>query len=81
MIKMDNAFEVVFFSDSHYEELTAEISYRGQILCQLNQDKGADEVEVEFFADSRLLAEPVEMKFPLDEFIKVLTHTKADLIS
>lgn len=46
---MDNAFEVVFFSDSHYEELTAEISYREQILCQLNQDKGADAVEVEFF--------------------------------
>ncbi|WP_145577547.1 hypothetical protein [Yersinia alsatica] len=70
-----------FFSDSHYEELTAEISYREQILCQLNQDKGADAVEVEFFADSRLLAESVEMKFPLDEFIKVLTDTKADLIS
>ncbi|WP_145578726.1 hypothetical protein [Yersinia alsatica] len=78
---MDNAFEVVFFSDSHYEELTAEISYRGQILCQLNQDKGVDAVEVEFFADSRLLAESVEMKFSLDEFIKVLTDTKADLIS
>lgn len=78
---MDCTFEVVFFSDSHYEELTAEISYRGQILCQLNQDKGADAVEVEFFADSRLLAESVEMKFPLDEFIKVLTETKADLIS
>lgn len=78
---MNNAFEVVFFSDSHYEELTAEISYRGQILCQLNQDKGVDAVEVEFFADSRLLAESVEMKFSLDEFIKVLTDTKADLIS
>ncbi|MFW5389059.1 MULTISPECIES: hypothetical protein [Yersinia] len=78
---MDCTFEVVFFSDSQYEELTAEISYRGQILCQLNQDKGADAVEVEFFADSRLLAESVEMKFPLDEFIKVLTETKADLIS
>lgn len=80
-MKMDNAFEVVFFSDSHYEELTAEISFRGQILCQLNQDKGADAVEVEFFADSRLLVETVQMKFPLDEFVKVLTDTKADLIS
>ncbi|WP_235895905.1 hypothetical protein [Yersinia alsatica] len=47
----------------------------------MNQDKGADAVEVEFFADSRLLAESVEMKFPLDEFIKVLIDTKADLIS
>lgn len=77
---MVNVFEVDFFSDSRYEELTAEISYKGQILCQLNQDKGADAIEIEFFADSRLLAQSVEMKFPLDEFINVLNATKADLI-
>jgi len=81
VINMVNAFEVVFFSDSHYEELTAEISYKGQILCQLNQDKGANAVEVEFFADSRLLAESVEMKFPLDDFMKVLSDTKTELIA
>jgi len=78
---MSNIFDVDFFSDSRYEELTAEISYNGQILCQLNQDKGIDAIEVEFFADSRVLAGPVEMKFPLDEFIKVLTDTKTELIS
>ncbi|WNJ81576.1 hypothetical protein RJE46_10230 [Cedecea neteri] len=78
---MSNVFEVDFFSDSRYEELTAEISYKGQILCQLNQDKGADAIEIEFFADSRLLAQPVEMKFPLDDFIHVLNATKADLVS
>ncbi|NIG77548.1 hypothetical protein F3J34_28725 [Klebsiella sp. Ap-873] len=77
---MSNVFEVDFFSDSRYEELTAEISYKGQILCQLNQDKGADAIEIEFFADSRLLAQPVEMKFPLDDFINVLNATKADLV-
>lgn len=80
MIDMSNVFEVDFFSDSRYEELTAEISYKGQILCQLNQDKGADAIEIEFFADSRLLAQPVEMKFPLDDFINVLNATKADLV-
>lgn len=78
---MANFFEVVFFSDSRYEKLTAEIAYKGQILCQLNQDKGADAVEIEFFADSRLLAQPVEMKFPLDDFIDVLNTTKIDLIN
>lgn len=46
---MHTDFEIVFFSDSHYEELTAEITYKGQILCQLNQDKGIDNIEVEFF--------------------------------
>lgn len=74
-------FSVDFFSDSRYEELTAEISYKGQILCQINKDKGANAVEIEFFTDSRLLPEPIEMKFPFDEFISVLNQTKLDLLS
>lgn len=77
---MSNGFEVDFFSDSRYEELTAEISYRGQILCQLNKDKGIDSVEVEFFSDSRILSEAVEMKFPVDDFLKILMQTKDELI-
>ncbi|QXX83307.1 MULTISPECIES: hypothetical protein [Providencia] len=78
---MKNDFSVDFFSDSKYEELTAEISYRGQILCQINVDKGPDLVEVEFFADSRVLQESVEMKFPLDVFINVLNATKLELLA
>lgn len=78
---MKNDFSVDFFSDSKYEELTAEISYRGQILCQINVDKGPDLVEVEFFSDSRVLQESVEMKFPLDVFINVLNETKLELLA
>ncbi|WP_027711937.1 hypothetical protein [Dickeya chrysanthemi] len=78
---MEYGFEVDFFSDSRYEKLTAEISYKGQILCQLNQDKGPDAIEVEFFSDSRMLTESIEMKFPLNEFLKVLAEAKADLIA
>ncbi|MCW2481589.1 hypothetical protein [Candidatus Symbiopectobacterium sp. NZEC135] len=77
---MNNKFEVDFFSDSRYEELTAEISYKGQILCQLNKDKGNDAIEIEFFSDSRILPETVEMKFPVDDFLKILMQTKNDLI-
>ncbi|HGG9108905.1 hypothetical protein [Enterobacter cloacae] len=77
---MSNGFEVDFFSDSRYEELTAEISYKGQILCQLNKDKGIDSIEIEFFSDSRILSEAVEMKFPVDDFLKILMQTKDDLI-
>lgn len=46
---------MVFFSDSRDENLTAEISRKGQILCQLNQGKGVEAIEIEFLADSRLL--------------------------
>ncbi|MCW1827924.1 hypothetical protein CA284_18400 [Enterobacter mori] len=77
---MSNGFEVDFFSDSRYEELTAEISFKGQILCQLNKDKGIDSIEIEFFSDSRILSEAVEMKFPVDDFLKILMQTKDDLI-
>ncbi|EGZ3996732.1 hypothetical protein AIA08_004624 [Salmonella enterica subsp. enterica serovar Wichita] len=78
---MKSDFSVDFFSDSRYEKLTAEISYKGQIVCQLNKDKGENAVEVEFFTDSRLLSESVEMKFLLDEFIAVLNEAKLDLIA
>nr|ELR5111999.1 hypothetical protein [Providencia stuartii] len=78
---MKNDFSVDFFSDSRYEELTAEISYKGQILCLINKDKGPNEVEIEFFNDSRLLVEEVEMKFPLDAFISILNETKLELLS
>ena len=77
---MNDGFEVDFFSDSRYEELTAEISYKGQILCQLNKDKGVDSIEIEFFSDSRILGEKVVMKFPVDDFLKILEQTKEELI-
>lgn len=80
-MNMKSDFSVDFFSDSKYEELTAEISYKGQILCQINKDKGANAVEIEFFTDSRLLPEPIEMKFPFYEFICVLNQAKLDLLS
>lgn len=74
-------FEIDFSSDNKYEELTIEISYKGQILCQLNKDKGINNIEVEFFFDSRVLAEQPIPKFPLDEFIHILNEAKQDLIA
>ncbi|WP_118986681.1 hypothetical protein [Photorhabdus sp. CRCIA-P01] len=77
---MRTDFNVDFFSDNKYEELTVEISYKNQILCQINKDKGIEHIEVEFFPDLRILSEQVELKFPLDEFIELLIETKKDLI-
>ncbi|MEB7588307.1 hypothetical protein [Serratia rubidaea] len=78
---MSADFEIDFFSDNKYEEITVEISYKGQILCQMNKDKGVLNIEVEFFFDSRLLASQVTKKFPLDEFINVLNEARQDLIT
>ncbi|WP_239325316.1 hypothetical protein [Snodgrassella gandavensis] len=78
---MKSNFQIDYFSDSKYEYLTIEISFKGQLLCQLNKDKGVDNIEIEFFYDSRLLEEETIFKFPLEEFLDVLNLVKQDLIS
>lgn len=76
---MNNDFEITFFSDSKYEEITAEISYKDQILCQLNKDKGPDNIEIEFFSDARILAEQDKMKFSLSSFLQIIAEATEEL--
>ncbi|MCP1206365.1 hypothetical protein NIM72_12575 [Pantoea sp. B550] len=76
---MNNDFEITFFSDSKYEEITAEISYKDQILCQLNKDKGPDNIEIEFFSDARVLAEQDKMKFSLSSFLQIIAEATEEL--
>ena len=76
---MDNDFEITFLSDSNYKNLTVEISYKDQILCQLNKDNGPDNIEVEFFSDARYLAEKNAMKFNLDRFLQVIAEAAEEL--
>lgn len=63
-------FEITSFSESRYEELMVEISYKEQVLCQLYKDNGLDKVEIEFFSDAQLLTSQDAMKFSLDDFYK-----------
>lgn len=76
---MDNNFEITLFSDSQYEEITAEISYKDQILCQLNKDNGPNNIEIEFFSDARLLAEQNAIKFSLNSFLQILEEASEEL--
>ncbi|KKW52268.1 hypothetical protein N5E15_16925 [Pantoea stewartii] len=76
---MNNDFELTFFSDSKYKEITVEISYKDQILCQLNKDKGPDNLEIEFFSDARILAEQNAMKFSLSSFLQILAEATEEL--
>ncbi|NBM94019.1 hypothetical protein [Proteus sp. G2662] len=78
---IDSNFEIDFVSDNKYENITVEISYKKQILCQLNKDSGADNIEIEFFYDSRCLSEDVKHKFNLDNFMAILNSAKLDLIN
>lgn len=76
---MDNDFEIAFLSDSKYEEITSEISYKDQILCQLNKDKAPNNIEIEFFSDARILAEQGAMKFSLNSFLQILAEATEEL--
>lgn len=78
---IDSNFEIDFVSDNKYENITVEISYKKQMLCQLNKDSGADEIEIEFFNDSRCLSEDVKHKFNLDNSMAILNSAKLDLIN
>ena len=76
---MQNDFEITFFSDSNYEHITVEISYKEQIVCQLNKDKGPDNIEIEFFSDARVLVEQNAMKFNLNSFLQVIAEATEEL--
>ncbi|MBG3020709.1 MULTISPECIES: hypothetical protein [Proteus] len=78
---IDSNFEIDFVSDNKYENITVEISYKKQMLCQLNKDSGADKIEIEFFNDSRCFSKDVKHKFNLDNFMTILNSTKLDLIN
>lgn len=47
-LKLDSGFEILRYSDEKYEELTVEIDYQGEIIAQINQDKGENQLEIEF---------------------------------
>ncbi|MCL6693095.1 hypothetical protein M8R19_30910 [Pseudomonas sp. R3.Fl] len=69
-------FEVVRYSDSRYENLTAEIRYKGEPVAQVNQDMGVDSLELEVFAD---LKDSI-LRVPLDGFLESLKLAKELLV-
>lgn len=70
-LKTNQDIEILKFSDSNYEKLTAEIQYKGEPIAQINQDRGKSLLELEIFTD---FCEPekFEVKFPLSDFIEAL---------
>jgi hypothetical protein len=44
----DSGIEILLSSDSDYDELTAEIFYKGKFVALLNQDDGVENLKIEF---------------------------------
>lgn len=76
---MKEKFEILFVSETEYDFLAAEILFSGQRLCQINKEKGNDEMEIEFIADTYMLQKDVLMKFSLAEFEKIIFKAKEEL--
>lgn len=76
---MKSKFSVDFFSDERYEYMTAEISYEGQILCQISQEQGKGNMEIEFFHEQRVLENEPRMKFFYSDFFSLIEEVKANL--
>lgn len=51
MMKLASGFEILFFSDLDYQEMTVLIKYGDVDMVQLIMDKGVDNVEAHLLAD------------------------------
>jgi hypothetical protein len=76
---MTKEFTIDFVSDPRYEILTAEISYKGQRVCQVNKERGDDHLEIEFISDFRVIDPPVQLRFELNDFLAVIEEVRTDL--
>ncbi|NTX93371.1 hypothetical protein FCN13_30525 [Pseudomonas sp. UMC631] len=69
-------FEIVRYSDSRYENLTAEIRYKGEPVAQVSQDMGVDSLQLEVFADLKNSI----LRVPLDGFLESLKLARESLV-
>lgn len=72
-------FSVDFVSLNNFESLSAEISFRSQILCRIDRERRDGVLEVEFFHLARTLEFDVRMIFPLPDFLGVVEEVCSEL--
>ena len=65
---MKSKFNIDHVSDSSHKHLTAEISFDGQILCLISQEKREENIEIEFFHLFYQDKNDVRFKFRLSDF-------------
>lgn len=75
-----DSFSMDFTTKSEYEYLAIEISYHGQLLCEISMERGADQLDIEFVRNFRLLSEDVVLKFPVIDFERALKEACSSLV-
>jgi len=74
-------FNIDFLTREDCEFLAVEISFRGQRLCQLFRRKQDDRIDIEFVEERFELQQPVEMEFPLNDFLSALVDARRELMA
>jgi hypothetical protein len=77
---MNTEFSIDFITVDDYLYLAAEISFRGQRLCQIYRTE-SDAIEIAFLDDKRVLASPVELKFLLSDFLETVESVRRELLA
>lgn len=69
--------EIFFSSPNEYEQLTLEVQLDRELIIEINQDKGVNQLEAELFGtdqDHGFIA-----KMPLDDLIAILIEARETL--
>ncbi|WP_017298767.1 hypothetical protein [Nodosilinea nodulosa] len=74
MVIMDSGFEIIRFSDSRYEKITVEISYKGEQIAQINKDRGNNLIEIEILVD--YITTSFSPKFLFNDFLDALNEAR-----
>lgn len=74
-----SGFGIDFLGRLGYEFLMAEITFRGQCLCELDRENGVDAMRKTFVDDLYRLPQAVEMQFPLANFLIVVEKARRAL--
>lgn len=67
-----SGFTVDFVCPVAFENLAAEISFQGQLICRIKSERADRMIESEFFFDYREPLRPVVI--PLDEFLRLINE-------
>ncbi|MFT6254614.1 MAG: hypothetical protein ACJATV_000864 [Granulosicoccus sp.] len=73
-IKLESGFEVLRYSDLSYENMTAEIQYKGEQIVQIDMDEGLNNLEMEVFTE--FIAPDFRLKFPLNDFLEAVNEAR-----
>lgn len=72
-----NKLRVDFVCPTGFENLAAEISLDGQLICRFKSERSDELLEIEFFFDYR---EPLEqVVLPLEEFVNSIGDVKNEI--